>query len=233
MQLVVLLACCCCFLSAESLEDHYRTLGLRPSAKAKDIRKRYRQLAKSLHPDKNLKDKGAVEKFHKLAAAYEVLGDAEKRRDYDFERRRPPPQQFHESRRQQFHESRRRETVRVFQQGRVYEVPIEDFLRFQGFPRPPPQEEESSGSHYFVIILAVLFLFASYYFFTDDRWQKNHEEQSPPPREKVAPIVVTSASTTKELKLEATRRGLNILGCAEKQDLQRLLGVSPQATASS
>jgi len=53
------------------------------TAKAEDITKAYRKLAKKLHPDLNPGDKAAEEKFKKVTAAYDILGDAEKRGRYD------------------------------------------------------------------------------------------------------------------------------------------------------
>lgn len=62
--------------------DHYDTLGTTPSASADDIRKAYRSKALLLHPDKNA-DSDSTEQFKELTKAYEVLGDEQRRRDYD------------------------------------------------------------------------------------------------------------------------------------------------------
>ena len=64
-------------------EDLYSTLGVPKTASAEDITKAYRKLAKKLHPDLNPGDKAAEEKFKKVTAAYDILGDAEKRGRYD------------------------------------------------------------------------------------------------------------------------------------------------------
>src|SRR4029078_2381685 len=64
-------------------DDLYSTLGVARPAKAEDIVKAYRKLAKKLHPDLNPGDKAAEDKFKQVTAAYDILGDAEKRRRYD------------------------------------------------------------------------------------------------------------------------------------------------------
>jgi len=64
-------------------EDLYSVLGVPKTASAGDITKAYRKLAKKLHPDLNPGDKAAGEKFKKITAAYDILGDAEKRGRYD------------------------------------------------------------------------------------------------------------------------------------------------------
>jgi molecular chaperone DnaJ len=64
-------------------KDYYKTLGLEPGASAKEITKAYRKLARDLHPDKNPGDAAAEERFKEVAAAYDVLGDETKRKEYD------------------------------------------------------------------------------------------------------------------------------------------------------
>ncbi|MGE5147969.1 MAG: DnaJ C-terminal domain-containing protein [Candidatus Eiseniibacteriota bacterium] len=64
-------------------EDPYATLGVAKTASADDIRKAYRKLAKKLHPDLNPGDKSAEEKFKKVTAAYDLLGDPDKRKRFD------------------------------------------------------------------------------------------------------------------------------------------------------
>lgn len=61
----------------------YDVLGVPSSASATDIQKAYRKLAKKLHPDLNPGDKTAEEKFKEVAAAYDLLGDVEKRKRFD------------------------------------------------------------------------------------------------------------------------------------------------------
>src|SRR6266508_3177015 len=63
--------------------DYYEVLGVPPSASEKDITRAYRKLAKQYHPDSNPGNKEAEEKFKSVAAAYDVLGDAAKRKEYD------------------------------------------------------------------------------------------------------------------------------------------------------
>jgi molecular chaperone DnaJ len=68
-------------------KDYYKILGLTSSATAKEITRAYRKLAKELHPDTN---PGSEEKFKEVSGAYDVLGDAEKRKEYDEVRRLGP-----------------------------------------------------------------------------------------------------------------------------------------------
>lgn len=66
--------------------SHYyvkQVLGLPRTATKQDIKKRYFELAKKYHPDRNKGDKDAQKKFVEVTAAYEVLGDDAKRKKYD------------------------------------------------------------------------------------------------------------------------------------------------------
>src|SRR2546421_2253140 len=63
--------------------DYYDVLGVPQSATEKDISRAYRKLAKQYHPDANPGNKEAEEKFKAVSAAYDVLGDSAKRKEYD------------------------------------------------------------------------------------------------------------------------------------------------------
>lgn len=63
--------------------DYYKTLGVAKSATADEIKKAFRKLARQHHPDLAKDKKAAEEKFKEINEAYEVLGDAEKRKKYD------------------------------------------------------------------------------------------------------------------------------------------------------
>jgi molecular chaperone DnaJ len=64
-------------------EDLYRVLGVDKKASADDIKKAYRKLARKYHPDRNPGDAHAEERFKEVSAAYDVLGDTDKRKQYD------------------------------------------------------------------------------------------------------------------------------------------------------
>lgn len=64
-------------------KDYYQALGVDKKASQDEIKKAYRKLAVKYHPDKNPGSKTAEEKFKEISEAYEVLGDAEKRKQYD------------------------------------------------------------------------------------------------------------------------------------------------------
>lgn len=64
-------------------EDYYEILGVERTASEDEIKKAFRKLAIKYHPDKNPGDKSAEEKFKKVAEAYDVLRDPEKRQRYD------------------------------------------------------------------------------------------------------------------------------------------------------
>jgi DnaJ-class molecular chaperone len=65
-------------------KDYYTTLGLNKNATADQIKKAYRKLAMQYHPDRNPgKEQWANEKFKEINEAFGVLGDPEKRKQYD------------------------------------------------------------------------------------------------------------------------------------------------------
>ena len=63
--------------------DYYDVLGVGRGAGESEIKKAFRRLARALHPDTNTEDPQAGEKFREAAEAYEVLSDADRRRQYD------------------------------------------------------------------------------------------------------------------------------------------------------
>lgn len=68
-------------------KDYYSVLGVPKGATDKEIARAYKKLAKQYHPDANPGNKDAEERFKEISAAYEVLGDAEARKEYDEVRR--------------------------------------------------------------------------------------------------------------------------------------------------
>lgn len=65
-------------------KDYYQILGVPRNASDEEIKKAYRSLAMQYHPDRNLgREKWANEKFKEINEAFSVLGDPEKRRQYD------------------------------------------------------------------------------------------------------------------------------------------------------
>jgi molecular chaperone DnaJ len=64
-------------------KDYYAVLGLKKGATEKEITRAYRKLAKQHHPDANPGNKEAEEKFKDISAAYDVLSDQAKRKEYD------------------------------------------------------------------------------------------------------------------------------------------------------
>lgn len=64
-------------------KDYYKILGVNKDAKADEIKKTYRKLARKFHPDVNPNDKTAEEKFKEVQEAYDVLSDDKKRKVFD------------------------------------------------------------------------------------------------------------------------------------------------------
>jgi molecular chaperone DnaJ len=71
-------------------KDYYKVLGVSDSASQKDITRSYRKLARQYHPDANPGDTAAEERFKEISAAYDVVGDETKRKEYDEVRRLGP-----------------------------------------------------------------------------------------------------------------------------------------------
>jgi molecular chaperone DnaJ len=66
-----------------SRPDYYKTLGVDKKATPEEIKKAYRKLARKYHPDRNPDDKQAEARFKEISQAHDVLGDPEKRKQYD------------------------------------------------------------------------------------------------------------------------------------------------------
>ena len=66
-------------------ENYYEVLGVDENATQEDIKKAYRNLAKENHPDKG----GDGEMFKKISAAYDTIGDENKRKQYDNQKKNP------------------------------------------------------------------------------------------------------------------------------------------------
>ena len=66
-----------------SLPNYYEILGVGPEATTEEIKKSFRNLAMKHHPDKNKNSEESRQKFMKIVEAYEVLSDAQTRKNYD------------------------------------------------------------------------------------------------------------------------------------------------------
>src|SRR5688572_18059006 len=64
-------------------KDYYQILDVKKDAKADEIKKAYRKLARKFHPDVNPNDKSAEDKFKEIQEAYDVLSDEKKRKVFD------------------------------------------------------------------------------------------------------------------------------------------------------
>lgn len=72
-----------------TVKDYYRLLGVGRESTDEEIKKAYRKLAMMYHPDRNAGDPDCEDHLKEINEAYQVLGDQEKRRQYDFLRRQP------------------------------------------------------------------------------------------------------------------------------------------------
>ncbi len=66
-----------------SRPDYYKTLGVDKKATPAEIKKAYRRLARKYHPDRNPDDKAAEKRFKEISQAHDVIGDPDKRKQYD------------------------------------------------------------------------------------------------------------------------------------------------------
>lgn len=121
---------------------HYETLGIQQTAMLNEVKKAYRTLAMQWHPDKNPGNPAAAEKFKEVAAAYEVLSDEQKRRQYDHELT--------------FSSTTTNSTSRGHSNtfsGPTYSDPFDIFSQFfrsfgAGFAHPQPTSSSHSSSSY-------------------------------------------------------------------------------------
>jgi DnaJ-class molecular chaperone len=91
------------------MKNYYNVLGVNEDADIKDIKKAFRELSLKWHPDRN-KEPEAINKIQEINEAYETIGDDEKRRIYDEERRNPRcVQHIHQPFHQPFHQTFHRE----------------------------------------------------------------------------------------------------------------------------
>ena len=70
-------------VAAAQDDDYYKILGVPRTATQREIKKKYRSLARKLHPDFNQADPNAKDRFQRINKAYDTLSDAEKRKTYD------------------------------------------------------------------------------------------------------------------------------------------------------
>ncbi len=72
-----------------AVKDYYRIIGVETNATNEEIKKAYRRLAMSLHPDRNQNDPRCEERLKEVNEAYGVIGNGIKRQRYDMMRQRP------------------------------------------------------------------------------------------------------------------------------------------------
>src|SRR6201995_4409178 len=71
------------FPLGEFMRDPYEVLGVSKTASEAEIKKAFRSLAKKHHPDKHAGDAAAQKKFQEISGAYDILGDKDKRAQFD------------------------------------------------------------------------------------------------------------------------------------------------------
>jgi len=129
-----------------STNNHYKILGVRPNATQDEIRKVFRRLVKKYHPDVN-KEPDAEERMKEFNEAYEILGDSEKRRQFD-----NGPENEEQSPVRSEKQKRRSERTR-------YQPP-----RYEQPPNPAQPQQHKQGMPYavglFVFILILVFMWA-------------------------------------------------------------------------
>ena len=62
-------------------KDLYQVLGVKRGASEKEIKSAYRKLALKYHPDRNQNNPAAADKFKEVSAAYDILGDPQKKKE--------------------------------------------------------------------------------------------------------------------------------------------------------
>ncbi|HEY7822824.1 MAG TPA: DnaJ domain-containing protein, partial [Acidimicrobiia bacterium] len=75
-------------------KNFYKVLGISETATAEEVKKAYRKLAQTHHPDANPDDPEAEQKFKEISEAYAILSDPEQRKEYDQVRRLASSGQF-------------------------------------------------------------------------------------------------------------------------------------------
>jgi len=69
------------------MENFYETLGVNETAGQEEIKKAYRKLSLMYHPDRNNNSPDSTNKFQKISSAYDIIGNEEKRRQYDMQQK--------------------------------------------------------------------------------------------------------------------------------------------------
>ncbi len=107
------------------VKDYYKVLEVQPEATPEEIKRAYRKLARQHHPDRHQGKGEAEERFKQIQEAYDTLGDAERRAEYDRMRRNP------------FGGGNLND---LFGGGRAYRSPDGGFFRMDGGPGAPADE---------------------------------------------------------------------------------------------